>query len=166
MLERLRATFRWRADGLTVGQLATSWPTSSLAVGGLLEHLAVVENDVCGSRVGRPVTRFLAPNGVHVDGWQFEVGETDSAADLYGVWDDAVARSRAAIADIVSRGQLDEPGALEFEGRRPSVRRHVCDLIEEHGRHTGQVDLHREAIDGRVVDDPSADWEPVGSVPG
>lgn len=44
-----------------------------------------------------------------------------------------------------------------------SLRRHVCDLLEEYGRHTGHADLLREAIDGRVGEDPPSDWRPTGS---
>jgi Protein of unknown function (DUF664) len=36
----------------------------------------------------------------------------------------------------------------------------VCDLIEEYGRHTGHADLIREAVDGRVGEDPPAGWRP------
>ena len=50
------------------------------------------------------------------------------------------------------------PGHLEFEDARPSLRRHLHDLIEEYGRHTGHMDLLREAIDGRVGEDPQPDW--------
>jgi hypothetical protein len=41
-----------------------------------------------------------------------------------------------------------------------SLRRLVCDLIEEYGRHTGHADLLREAVDGRVGEDPPGDWRP------
>ena len=34
----------------------------------------------------------------------------------------------------------------------------VCDLIEEYGRHTGHADLLREAVDGRVGEDPPPGW--------
>jgi hypothetical protein len=44
-----------------------------------------------------------------------------------------------------------------------SLRRLVCDLIEEYGRHTGHADLLREAIDGRVGEDPPPGWAPKGS---
>ena len=47
---------------------------------------------------------------------------------------------------------------MEFDGVRLSVRRHVCDLIEEYGRHTGHADVLREAVDGRVGEDPPDDW--------
>ena len=42
----------------------------------------------------------------------------------------------------------------------PSLRRLVCDLIEEYGRHTGHADLIREAVDGLVGEDPPARWHP------
>ena len=30
----------------------------------------------------------------------------------------------------------------------------MVDMIEEYGRHTGQADLLRESVDGRVGEDP------------
>lgn len=38
------------------------------------------------------------------------------------------------------------------------MRRHLHDLIEEYGRHTGHIDLLREVIDRRVGEDPPRDW--------
>lgn len=35
-----------------------------------------------------------------------------------------------------------------------SLRRLLVDMIEEHERHTGQADFLREAVDGRVGEDP------------
>ncbi|GIJ80691.1 Protein of unknown function [Micromonospora phaseoli] len=37
------------------------------------------------------------------------------------------------------------------DGRQANLRRLVCDLIEEYGRHTGHADLLREAVDGLVA---------------
>ena len=34
----------------------------------------------------------------------------------------------------------------------------LFDLLEEYGRHTGHADLLREAVDGRVGEDPPGDW--------
>jgi hypothetical protein len=117
MLERQRATFRWKADGLDLDGLRSAIPSSQLTLGGLLKHLAL--------------------------------------------YDDAVTRSRERLDALVAASRLDDPGKLEFGGGvRPSIRRHVCDLIEEYGRHTGHADLLREAIDGRVGEDPPADWRP------
>ena len=43
---------------------------------------------------------------------------------------------------------------------QPRLRRLLCDMVEEYGRHTGHADLIREAVDGRVGEDPPADWTP------
>jgi len=43
------------------------------------------------------------------------------------------------------------------DGRHASLRRLLCDLVEEYGRHTGQ-DLLREAVGGLVGEDPPAGW--------
>ncbi|QIS12876.1 DUF664 domain-containing protein [Nocardia arthritidis] len=54
-------------------------------------------------------------------------------------------------------GGLDQLVHLAWpDGRHISLRRLVCDLIEEYGRHTGHADLLREAVDGRVGEDPPA----------
>jgi hypothetical protein len=58
-------------------------------------------------------------------------------------------------------GALDQPIELSWsDGRRPSLRRMLCDLIEEYGRHTGHADLLREAVDGLVGEDPPDGWRP------
>jgi hypothetical protein len=49
------------------------------------------------------------------------------------------------------------------EGEHASLRRIVTDLVEEYGRHTGHADLIREAVDGRVGEDPPPGWRPVGA---
>lgn len=65
------------------------------------------------------------------------------------------ARLDAALAD----GGLDPLAHVSWpDGRHASLRRLVCDLIEEYGRHTGHADLLREAVDGRVGEDPPPGW--------
>ena len=68
-------------------------------------------------------------------------------------------RERIAVA-IETKGidQLTE--ASDPEGTHASLRRFVCDLIEEYGRHTGHADLLRENVDGRVGEDPPEGWRP------
>ncbi len=58
-------------------------------------------------------------------------------------------------------GGLDQPvAAHDAEGNHANLRRLLCDLVEEYGRHTGHADLIREAVDGRVGEDPPAGWTP------
>ena len=80
------------------------------------------------------------------------------------MWDGAVERSRARLDAAVVDGGLDQlVHVSDGEGRHASLRRLVCDLIEEYGRHTGHADLLREAVDGRVGEDPPAGWRPTGA---
>jgi hypothetical protein len=50
--------------------------------------------------------------------------------------------------------------AHDDEGRHANLRRLVCDMVEEYGRHTGHADLIREAVDGRTGEDPPPGWLP------
>ena len=74
----------------------------------------------------------------------------------------AVERSHARLGAALADGGMDQLVHLSWpDGRQASLRRLVCDLIEEYGRHTGHADLLREAVDGRVGEDPPARWHPV-----
>jgi hypothetical protein len=63
---------------------------------------------------------------------------------LYELWDGAVERSRVRLNAALAKGGLDQPVQLAHpDGRHANLRRLVCDLIEEYGRHTGHADLLR-----------------------
>ncbi|MFC4555227.1 DUF664 domain-containing protein [Georgenia faecalis] len=162
-LERLRTTFRWKADGLDAAGLQARVGASALTLGSLLKHLAVVEDDVFsirlrGEGIGEPWESIWAGG----PDWPFTSAVDDAPEDLYGFWDDAVERSRARLAEALAAGGLDQPAGITFDdGRSPSVRRLLCDLLEEYGRHTGHADLLRESVDGRVGEDAPPDWRPV-----
>jgi hypothetical protein len=59
----------------------------------------------------------------------------------------------AAVSDALAGGGMDglfhTPGGSAF-----TLRRLLADMIEEDARHTGQADLIRESVDGRVGEDP------------
>ncbi len=164
-LERLRATFRWKADGLDAVGLAVPVGASTMTLGGLLKHLALVEDHyftgkLAGESLGAPwETADLESD----PDWEWHSAADDRPGTLYALYDAAVQRSRARLAAALEGGGLDQPVNLSWpDGRRPSLRRLLCDLLEEYGRHTGHADLIREAIDGRVGEDPPADWRPAG----
>ena len=50
---------------------------------------------------------------------------------------------------------LDQPASFTWpDGRTPSLRRLLIDMIEEYARHVGHADLIRESVDGLVGEDP------------
>ena len=162
-LERLRATFRWKADGLDASELHATIPSSSLTIGGLLKHLALVEDmtfsvKLTGANFEDP---WSILNGDASDDWEFTSSRDDSPEDLYAYWDTAVARSRTRLVAALKSGGLDQEAHIASKaGVHASLRRLVFDLVEEYGRHTGHADSLREAIDGRVGEDPPPGWQP------
>ncbi|TWP47026.1 DUF664 domain-containing protein [Lentzea tibetensis] len=162
-LDRLRATFRWKADDLDAAGLATRVGASTLTLGGLLKHLAACEDFMFTTKLrGEPVgAPWDALGWDGMGSWEFTFDATEPPEQLYALWDGAVERSRARLDAALADGGLDQLAHLAWsDGRRVSLRRCVCDLIEEYGRHTGHADLLREAVDGRVGEDPPAGWQP------
>jgi uncharacterized protein DUF664 len=162
-LDRLRYTFRWKADGLDAVALRSRFGTSALTLGGLLKHLAVQEDHAFLTKLsGEPAgATGAAAGGDGSDDWEFTSAQDDSPAQLYRYWDDAVARSRARLAAVLDTGGPDQIVHVTGPGGAPvRLRRLLCDLIEEYGRHTGHADLLREAVDGRTGEDPPPGWSP------
>jgi hypothetical protein len=162
-LDRLRTTFRWKAGGLDAAGLQTRIASSELTLGGLLKHLAAQEDyaftvKLSGEPIGGP---WDATGWDGDDDWEFTSAAEDTPDQLYALWDGAVERSRARFAAALAEGGLDQLVHVSApDGRHASLRRLVCDLIEEYGRHTGHADLLREAADGLVGEDPPAGWRP------
>ena len=162
-LDRLRATFRYKADDLDATGLDTRISASTLTLGGLLKHLAANEDHKFSVKLsGAPMDPVWDDNGWdESDDWEFESAALDAPERLYALYDAAVARSRASLASFVGEGGLDQPAHVsDGEGNHANVRRLVLDMVEEYGRHTGQADLLREAVDGRVGEDPPPGWQP------
>lgn len=163
-LDRLRATFRWKADALDAAALNATIAASALTIGGLLKHLAAVEDftmtrKLRGEDMGEPWTSFGYDGS---NDWEFSSAAQDSPEELYALYDGAVERTRSRIMDALANGGLDQPAhAASDEGEHASLRRLLFDLVEEYGRHTGHADLIREAIDGRAGEDPPPGWRPV-----
>jgi hypothetical protein len=159
-LDRQRWTFRYKADGLHAAGLSTTIGASSLTLGGLLKHLARMEDVYATQALDG------GPHGEHWDrygadgseNWHVEVGET-TPEELYDLYDRTVERVRTKVAAVLAEGGLDQPTAARFpDGRATNLRRLLLDLLEEYGRHTGHADLLREAVDGRVGEDPPPGW--------
>jgi hypothetical protein len=156
-LERSRATFAWKCGGLDVAGLGRRQPPSAMTLGGLLKHLALVEDWAAARKLrGRP----LGPPWDAVDfdtdpDWEWRTGAEDPPEELYALWRGAAERCRAAVAEVLAAGGLDRPSRLVTRsGESPNVRRVLVDLHDEYARHVGHADLLREAVDGLVGEDP------------
>jgi hypothetical protein len=162
-LNRLRTTFRWKADDLDQAGLQTTIGASSLTLGSLLKHLAVVEDYTFTTKLrGQPMgAPWRASDWDEEPDFDFVSAAQDSPDQLYALYDGAVERSKGRLDAALAEGGLDQRIDLSGpDGRHASLRRLLCDLVEEYGRHTGHADLLREAVDGLVGEDPPATWRP------
>jgi uncharacterized damage-inducible protein DinB len=148
VLDHQRETILRKADGLTKEQLAQALPTSSLTLGGLLNHLALVEDSWLRVRFsGLPDDELWA--GIDWDAdpdHEFRTAVDLQPAELRRRYEQACARSREVVAGA---GSLDQVSVAERQnGLHFDLRWVLLHLIEETARHAGHADLLREAIDG------------------
>lgn len=157
-LERQRATLAWKCSGLDSAGLQAKVGASSITLGGLLKHLALVEDNTFSCKLlGRdPGSPWNTVDWKVDPDWEWHSAAEDSPEQLYELWRDAVARSRSLVAEALASGGVDQLARRTWpDGRAPSLRRILIDLIEEYARHTGHADLIRESVDGLVGEDPT-----------
>ena len=157
-LDRIRSTFAWKCSGLDAAGMKARLGPSTVTLGGLVKHLALVEDLY--------FTSWLAggemPGAWHDyegDGWEWRSAADDAPEDLLALWRGAVTRSRAATAEVLAGDGLDTLTVKPRHGEEIlNLRRIIADLIEEYARHTGHADLIRESVDGLVGEDPPQEW--------
>jgi len=156
-LDRSRAQFAWKCGGLDAAGLSKPSPPSAMTLGGLLKHLALVEDRYTAvALTGQPVGPLWDAVDFDADpDWEWRTAAGDSPEELYALWRGAVERSRAAMARALADGSLDQPSKFTTgSGESPNLRRILVDLHDEYARHVGHADLLREAVDGLVGEDP------------
>ncbi len=152
-LDYQRATFAWKTRGVDRDGLNLRVAASSLSLGGMLKHLAAVEDYwfsywLDGADLAEPFA--------HIDletetDWEWESARHDSPDYLRSLWEDFAERSRTRVSAALERGDLSQSTArLSPSGESPSLRWVLCHMIEEYARHNGHADLLREAVDGEV----------------
>ena len=155
-LDYHRETLRMKTAGLDAAQLDQRLEPSTITLGGLLKHLAFVEdwwvNQVFADN---PAPEPWSAVDWKADGdWEWHTAAQDTPGQLRALYDEAVATS-----DRIVHEALAHPSALESLSkrtfRRDPSRRHnlrwiLVHLIEEYARHNGHADLIRESVDGSV----------------
>lgn len=156
-LERQRGYVAWKCGNLDSAGLRATLGPSAMTLGGLLKHLAGVEDYTFSVKL---YGRDPGPPWDSVDwdadrDWEWHSAAADSPEQLLSLWREAVVRSRSLAAEAVADGGLDRLAACTWpDGRAPSLRRLLMDMIEEYARHVGHADLIRESVDGLVGEDP------------
>jgi uncharacterized damage-inducible protein DinB len=153
-LDWQRATFAWKCSRLDSKGLAATVGVSTMTLGGMMKHLALVEDSwfakwLSGNQVAerwRPVDWAADPD------WDWHSAADDSPDELRARWQEAVDNSRSLVAAALRAnpdlGQLAKH--TNDKGWTTSLRWILCHMIEEYARHNGHADLIRESVDGET----------------
>ena len=150
-LDYQRATLAWKCAGLDAAGLAATTAASSMTLGGMLKHLAYVEDDWFSRWLHGHDRR---PPWDTVDwradpDWDWHSAAEDTPEQLHAFWQDTVAHSRALVTEaLADGGGLARLSRRAWpDGRSPSLRWILVHMIEEYARHNGHADLIRESVD-------------------
>ncbi len=148
-LDYQRGTLVWKASGLTKAQMAQPLPSSSLTIGGLVKHMALVEDSwFTDDFEGRGLPAPWADVDWDADrDWDFHSAVHDAPEQLLAQYAESCARSRAVVAAASSLDERSVATSPE-SGEHCTLRWILVHMIEETARHNGHVDLLRESIDG------------------
>jgi uncharacterized damage-inducible protein DinB len=152
-LDYQRATLAWKCAGLDAAGFRVTIAASSMTLGGMLKHMALVEEGwfsryLHGRERQEPWS--TVDWEAHPD-WDWDSAAEDTPEQLRALWEAAVARSRSDLADSLASGGLDQLARRTWpDGGAPSLRWILTHMIEEYARHNGHADLIRESIDGET----------------
>ena len=159
-LERLRSYIAWKCGGLDRAGMSARLAPSTMTLGGLLKHLALVEDSHFAKLLldQPPGPPWDAVDWDATPDWEWESAAQDFPEELMALWEAAVERSRTVVSAALEDGGLDHVGRyVSGNGESPNLRRILLDMIEEYARHLGHADLIRESVDGLVGEDPPRD---------
>lgn len=154
-LDYQRDTLREKITGLDAAQLAATHPPSEMTLGGMLKHLAYVEDNWFSVvLLGRSYAEPWASVDWAADAdWEWHSAGDQTPEELRELFDSFVVASDVAL-DIAlaetEEGGVERLTALDVRGYDGpvNVRWILLHMIEEYARHNGHADLLRESIDG------------------
>ncbi|MBA2719952.1 MAG: DUF664 domain-containing protein [Chloroflexi bacterium] len=137
-LKRQRATFAWKTGGLDSAGLRATLGQSAMTLGGMVKHVARLEDDVSSEWLhGRAqVPPWNAVDWSTDHDWDWRTAADDSPDELYGLWRDAVGRSRVLVAEALADRDPERRG-----GESAAARAQLPTL---------RYVLLRESVDGLV----------------
>lgn len=146
-----RRTLLVKLDGLDADALRRRLPPSTMTLGGLMKHLAMVEDNWFSVVwLDRPVEPWASADWDADRDWEWTSAADDTPGQLRELWDAAVARSQRTVEVALAAGGLDQESRRRHHltGEPVSLRWVLVHLIEEYARHNGHADLLRESVDG------------------
>ena len=148
-----RDLLRTAAHGLSDEEAAEAPAASTLSAGGLIKHVAFVEQGWMDTVLELPRPPQEEAMGAYLDSFRLLPGET--LAGALRALDAAAARTEEVIAGIEDLGRpVPIPKGVPWfpaDVDAWSVRWVLLHLIEEVARHAGYADIVRESLDGATA---------------
>ena len=144
-----RSVLAHRAWGLSQTELATSLAPSDLTLGGLLKHMAYVEDIWFHQRFlgNAPIEPWASADWDADADWEMTTAADNTPRQLFDQFDESCARSRT----IAAAATLDQVSIVtRSDGIHWNLRWILVHMIEEYARHCGHADFIRQSIDGEV----------------
>ena len=152
-LDYQRATLDWKSRGLDAAGLQATVGGSTITLGGLLKHLAWVEDYWFSRRLhGNDMASRWVNSGWDADpNWDWHPAPEETYERLHALWQEAVTHSRTMVDEALAGGGLGVVARQPWpNGESPSLRWILVHMIEEYARHNGHADLIRESVDGQT----------------
>ncbi len=151
-LDYFRAVIVDKASGLSREQFTRRLEPSTLTLGGIVHHLALVEHwwfhqFFTGSEALEP---WASVDWEPDPDWDFNVVPELEPEEVFDRYTASCERARQVTA---AAGSLDQLSVrMSRDGDPKSLRWILVHMIEETARHAGHADLIRESIDGETGD--------------
>ncbi|SDZ37614.1 Protein of unknown function [Amycolatopsis xylanica] len=148
-----RLVIRTAAYGLTDEQARATPTASTLSVGGLIKHVATVEDGWIDIVLQKPSEPGANSQDDYANG--FRLLEDETLEGVLARYEEVARRTEEVIAGIEDLGQaVPVPKGVPWfppDVEAWSVRWVLLHLIQETARHAGHADLVREHIDGATA---------------
>lgn len=150
-LNKHRYFLHHTAAGLTDAQARTRSTVSELTVGGLIKHVARVEERWANfADVGVAAFGSFDEAAFAAHAASFVMGPEETLEELLAIYAEVATRTDKLVESV----DLDTDHPLPVtpwwpEGTRWSLRRAFLHIIAETAQHAGHADIVREALDGQ-----------------
>lgn len=145
-LDYYREAILRKLAGLTDEQLRTSTVASGWTPLGLLNHLTMME--LRWFRWGFVAEAIADPWGGGGPGSDWKVSADRPTSDVFAAFRAQIQRSREIVAGVPLDTVAATGGRFSEYGDRPTLAWILFHVLQEYARHTGQLDVVRETIDG------------------
>jgi len=152
-LDFQRAVMIDKASDLAQDQSGQRLEPSTMTLGGMIYHLALVEEHwfssvLLGKDLGEP---WASVDWETDRNWEWNIAPTMEPEDVLDAYRRAIKRSNEIVAAAESLDELSVKTSGKSD-EKWSLRWILVHMIEETARHAGHADLIRESIDGETGD--------------